>query len=110
LQVSRAILIGWRADTDKDHLSVPYSHSGIAGKFEVAIGERFTNIIFQTRLIDGHMACIERVYFVLVDIDTDYLIADIGKTGPGDKANITTSKYCDLQNISLFVNFLFLEI
>ena len=43
------------------------------------------------------MAGIESIYFVLIYIDTDYLVANIGKTGPGDKANITASNNSYIQ-------------
>ena len=102
LQVGRAILIGRCSHANKNHLSMLHSHFCIGGKFKIAISKRGADVVFQARLIDGYMAGIERVYFFLIYIDTDYLIAYICKTGPGDKTDITTSKDCNSQNMSLF--------
>jgi hypothetical protein len=62
---------------------VVHCHSGVSGKLEIAVGEGATERGLETRLINWHMACIEGIDLILVYIDTDHLIANIGKTGPG---------------------------
>ena len=102
LQVGRAILIGRCSHADKNHLPMLHCHFRIGGEFKIAIGERFADIVFKAGLVDWHMAGVERVYFFLIYIDADNLVSNIGKTGPGDKTDVTTSKDCNSQNMSLF--------
>ena len=47
------------------------------------------NNFFKSGFIDWHLTCLELLDFLGIVINTDDIMADIGKTGTRDQANVT---------------------
>ena len=47
------------------------------------------NEFFEARLVDRHLARLERFDFARIVIDADDVVADVGKAGAGDETDIT---------------------
>ena len=50
----------------------------------------------QARLVDRNFALVEEVDLLLDDVDASDLVAAVGETGAGDKADVTGADDCDL--------------
>ena len=58
-----------------------HRHGGVGGELEIAVGKGTAEIGLETRLVNRHMAGIERVDLILIYINTYHLVANIGETG-----------------------------
>ena len=84
LQIRRTILVGRSADRDELEQAMGDARRNIGGESQPAAGAVAANHLIQTRFVDGDLATLQQRHLALVHIDAQHLVADFGKTGPGD--------------------------
>jgi hypothetical protein len=91
-QIRRAIFIGRRTHSNQLQQAVSHAFLRIrrepqASGFRIALDD-----LVQPRLVDRNFAFPEHVDLARIDIDTQHLIARIGKARAGDQAHVTGAK------------------
>ena len=103
LQVGRTVFI--RRGTDCDELDGAMSDSFLDGRREAqpACGLVARHHRFQTRLVDGNAALVEDADLIYVDIQTEHVVANLGKTGARNETDITGADNGDFHDCILKV-------
>lgn len=90
-QVGAAVLVGRRADRDEDDFGMRDGAVIVGGEQNPSSRRIAGNQLVQTRLMDGNLARVEHVDFPGVDVKAQDRVADIGKTGAGNQANVASA-------------------
>ena len=84
LQVGRAVFIGRRAHSDELHVAVRHAGSHVGRKLDAAGRAVTLDQLLQSRFVDGHAAGVEQVDLLLVDVETEHIVAQLRQTCAGD--------------------------
>ncbi len=77
-----------RADRDEHRVGGRNRGRELGGELQPAAARIGRDQLVQPRLEDGHFAALERGDFAAVLVDAGHLVAEIGKAGPGNEADI----------------------
>jgi hypothetical protein len=87
-QVGRTILVGRRADCDELELAVRHRRVDVGGKAQATRRFVAADHRLQAGFVNGNAAVVENVDLALIEIETEHVVADFGKAGSGDQADI----------------------
>src|SRR5687767_9236926 len=95
-EVGSAVRAARRADSDDHGVRPRRRRFQIGGKLQAALRSVRTHELFQSRLIDRHLATIQRRDFFDVLVNAGHMMTEIGEAGSGHKADIAGANDGDL--------------
>ena len=101
--VGLAPVAGRRADRDKNKLRVFQADRVVGRKRKSLRSGVAAHQLFETRLVNGQNAGAKPVDLAYINIDADYVVAQIGETGSSDKSNISGPDDRDVAHASTTV-------
>ena len=87
-QIDGAVGLRRGGHGDEDDVGVLDAFAGAGGETEAPGGDVALDHFFEARLVDGDAAGLEHLHLVGVVIDADDVVADLGKAGAGDEADV----------------------
>jgi hypothetical protein len=102
LEVCRAVFIGRRADGNELHFAVRYAGLDVGRKRDAPRRPGARDDFLQTRLVNRHTAIVEDLDLARIDIQTENVVADFGKTRASDKANVARADDGDFHTRSAY--------
>ncbi|MDQ0654299.1 hypothetical protein QFZ38_004555 [Pseudomonas cedrina] len=101
LQVSRAIFVRRRAHGDKQHLAMFDGQLLVKGEMQAPALQVLLHHRRQPRLEDAHMALLQQLDLVLVDVHANDVVTHLGQYSGLHQADVTTTKYTDFHGAFL---------
>ena len=89
LQVGRTVLVGRGANRDELDVAVRHAGCDIGRKLQAASGAVACHDLFQARFVNRDAAVVQDVDLVLVDVETEHVVAEFRQAGAGDQAYVT---------------------
>jgi hypothetical protein len=94
-QVRRTIVARRRADRDEQHLAVLHREFFIGGELQSLGFQAFAHEAGEARLENAHVALLQQLDFLFVDVHADHVVADFRQDRSLYQANVTATKYTD---------------
>ena len=91
-----------RADRDEHRVGGFHRAGEIAGEFQPAGAGIGGDQVVQARLVDRHLTARQRGNFGGVLVDAGHVVAEIGKAGPGNEADIAGADHGNAHQIYSF--------
>ena len=83
-----------RANCNKHRIRIRHGIGKIGGKRQATGFDIFSHQIFQARLINWNFSLVEAGDFILILVNANHFMAEIGKTSPRYKTHIACSDHC----------------
>jgi hypothetical protein len=88
-----------RADGDEHGIGGAHRRRQIVGELEPAGARVRRDQVGKTGLVDRHFAARQRGYLGGVLVDAGHLVAEVGKAGPGNEADIAGDDHGNVHGI-----------
>ena len=88
-EISRAVLVGRRADRDELEQAVLDAFGRVGREVEAPGREVLLQQLIESRLIDRRLAALEHLDLPLVDVHAQDVVTDLGETSAGDQSHVT---------------------
>ena len=88
-KIRRAVLIGRRTDRDQDHLTVRDAGRRIGREGQTTRSGIAGDQGLQPGFVDRHLAALQALDLVRIDVDAEHAITRIGEAGARDEPDIT---------------------
>ena len=99
--VNAAVLARGRLDREEGHVSL--GNSLVAGRrFEICTSMLRDEVV-EPRFVDRGLSIVQRCDDLLIDIDRQYIVAEIGETGGESGSDVSASDDVDLHGYSVLV-------
>jgi len=72
---------------------------GAGGELQPSGSDVLFDQLFQSRLVDGNAARLKHLHLVRVVVHADDVVAEIGKAGPRNEADVTGADHCDAHEV-----------
>src|SRR6266702_6534666 len=84
-----------RSHSDEDHVRGADGRLHLVVECETALLDIAGHKIAQSRLMDGNFSALERGYLLLILVDADDLVSEIGKARPRHQPDIAGAYHCN---------------